>query len=106
MNGALDRIGINHDFAPGAAPGMLEILLHRALDAVARPEVSLIAVGVVAPLAVWILVQAQLRPRRRRGAAPRRRAGRRRRRIRSADFAALRRARMPVRPEGEARRRA
>ncbi|MGM0586145.1 MAG: hypothetical protein ACQEUZ_15975 [Pseudomonadota bacterium] len=105
MNGALEKIGIHHDFAPGAAPGTLEVLLHRLLDAVATPEVSLIAVGVVAPLGLWILVQAQLRPRRRRGAGPRRRAGRRRP-AGAADFAALRRARMPALPEAEARERA
>ena len=100
MNGALDKLDINRAFAPDAAPGAFGMIQQRLLEAFPAQELSLIVVGILAPLGLLILIQAQL-PRRRRGSAPPRRARRRKREPDDVDLAALRQARMPALPVGE-----
>jgi hypothetical protein len=97
MSQTLNRLTIDHDFAPGAAPSGGELALERLADLLASPEFSLMALGVIAPAGVWILVKAQMQPRREakgRPSAPASAppAAHDPRRI---DFGALRRSRMP-----------
>lgn len=90
MSNKLDRLTVDHDFAPGAAPGAVEVVMDRLADVFIAPEFTLAFFGVLIPLALYILVKSQLRETRRcRSAGP---AAAERGKT---DFASIRRARMP-----------